>query len=177
MNTTRVFSGHMALAIGRRLVGELESACERVEIVGSLRRGSSAVHDVDIVLLPKDAPQEFWLGGATLLEEVIARLVSRGNLTPVRGKKKIKVFLATKSGIPVDMYIATRETWATLLLIRTGSKDHNIKLARRARELGMKLRASGDGIEKDDGNLLRVEAEEDIFRLLDVPYVLPEERI
>jgi DNA polymerase (family X) len=177
MDTTKLFSAHMALVVARRLVGALGPACERIEIVGSLRRGSTAVHDIDIVLLPKDAPEEFALGGVTLLEEAIAQLVSRGNLTPVRGKEKIKVFLASKTGIPVDIYIATPETWATLLLIRTGSKDHNIKLAQRARELGMKLRASGDGIERDDGNLLRVDAEEEIFRLLDVPYVRPEERI
>jgi DNA polymerase (family X) len=177
MNTAKVFPAQIALAVARKVVSELRPACERIEIAGSLRRGNGAVHDIDIVLLPKDAPEEFSLGGQTVLEGVIAQLVSRGSLTPLRGKEKIKVFVASKTGIPVDIYIARPETWATLLLIRTGSKEHNIKLAQRARELGMKLRASGDGIEHGEGKLLRVDSEEEIFRLLDLPYMRPEERI
>ena len=176
MNTAKVFTAQIALVVARRIVSELGSACERIEIAGSLRRGNSAVHDIDIVLLPTEAPEEFSLRDQTLLERAIAQLVSRGSLTPVRGKEKIKVFVASKTGIPVDIYVATRETWATLLLIRTGSKEHNIRLAQRARELGMKLRASGDGIEHRDGTLLRVNAEEEIFRLLELPYVQPEQR-
>ena len=102
--------------------------------------------------------------------------MQRGSLTPVRDGEKIKAFTATKTGIPVDLYVASRDTFPTLFLIRTGSKNHNIKLAMRARELGMKLRASGDGIEDADGAPLRIESEEDIFRLLQVPYVSPDQR-
>jgi hypothetical protein len=68
-----------------------------------------AVHDIDFVLVPKDAPEEFSLGGPRVLNGVISQLVSRGNLTPVRGKEKIKVFVASKTGIPVDIYIADRK--------------------------------------------------------------------
>jgi DNA polymerase (family 10) len=177
MNTEKIFPAHIAVTIAKRLVEELAPTCERIATVGSLRRGNSTVHDIDIVVLPKSAAGEFSLGAQTLLDGAIAELVSRGSLTPVRGKKKIKVFVASKTGIPVDIYIASPETWATLLLIRTGSKEHNIKLAQRAKELGMKLRASGEGIEQGDGRLLKIDAEEEIFGLLDLPYVRPEERI
>jgi DNA polymerase (family 10) len=176
MKTAKFFSAQIALAVAQRVVSELRPACDRIEIVGSLRRGNQIVHDIDIVLLPKKTPEEFSLGTQTVLEGVIDQLVSRGSLIPIRGKERIKVFVASKTGIPVDIYIAGPETWSTLLLIRTGSKQHNIKLARRAQERGMKLRASGDGIENGNGNLLKVEAEEDIFRLLELPYLLPEER-
>jgi DNA polymerase/3'-5' exonuclease PolX len=176
MRATKIFSAQIALAVARRVVTELKPACERIEIAGSLRRRNHTVHDIDIVLVPRNAPEKFSLGGLTVLDGVISQLVSRGSLTPVRGKEKIKVFVASKTGIPMDIYIAGPETWATLLLIRTGSKEHNIKLAQRARELGMKLRASGDGIENGNGDLLRVDAEEDIFRLLELPYLRPEER-
>ena len=110
------------------------------------------------------------------LDQILRHLVTRGSLTEVRGKEKMKCFIAAKTGIPVDLYIATPETWTTLLLIRTGSKEHNIKLAQRARELGMKLRASGDGIEDAKGQLLRVSSEEELFSLLQVPYISPEGR-
>jgi DNA polymerase/3'-5' exonuclease PolX len=170
MSLAKETSAEIAHAIARKIVAELKPACDRIEVVGSLRRGKPTVHDIDIVLLPK-------LQSGPSLEIVLSGLIQRGSLTPVRGKDKIRSFVATKTGVPVDIYVATEETWATLLLIRTGSKEHNIKLARRALDLGMKLRASGDGIEGSDGTLTRVTAEEEVFSLLGLSYLRPEERI
>jgi DNA polymerase/3'-5' exonuclease PolX len=176
MATSRVFPARVALAVARRLVDELRPACDRIEVAGSLRRQKDPVHDIDIVLLPKHVPERFELGDSKPFERLLIQLVEKRSLTPIRGKEKIKCFVATKTGVPIDVYVATRETWATLLLIRTGSKDHNIKLALRARELGMKLRASGDGIEDSTGQLIRVHAEEEIFKLLRLEYLSPEKR-
>jgi DNA polymerase/3'-5' exonuclease PolX len=126
-------------------------------------------------LVPKDVSR-LSFGSSTPLDALLTQLTERGSLTPVRGKAKAKRFVATKTGIPVDIYVATPETWATLLLIRTGSKQHNIKLAQRAKTLGMKLRASGDGIEVKNGELRRVGTEEEIFSLLELQFLPPEER-
>ena len=171
-----MFPAKVAHAVARKIVEELRPACDRIEIAGSLRRGNPAVHDIDVVLLPKTSSEEFSLGGSAPLEELLEHLVERGSLASVRGKDKVKCFLATKTGIPIDLYVARLETWATLLLIRTGSKEHNIRLAQRAKELGMKLRASGDGIEDGRGNVLKVDAEEEVFRILGLPYLAPEDR-
>jgi DNA polymerase (family 10) len=179
MNVTETntrFPAMIALGVARRIVEELKSVSLRIEIAGSLRRGKPAVHDVDIVLLPQRPSDQLVLGGEMPLDQILRRLVARGSLTEVRGKEKIKCFMAVKTGIPVDLYIASPETWTTLLLIRTGSKEHNIKLAQRARQLAMKLRASGDGIEDASGQLLRVSTEEELFSLLQVPYIPPEDR-
>jgi DNA polymerase (family X) len=170
------FPAAIALAVARRIVEELRPASHCIEIAGSLRRGNPTVHDIDIVLMPQRSSEQFVLGDETPLAQILRHLVKRGSLTEVRGKEKIKCFLAAKTGIPVDLYIATPETWTTLLLIRTGSKEHNIKLAQRARELGMRLRASGDGIEGGSGQLLRVSTEEELFSILQVPYIPPEDR-
>lgn len=134
------------------------------------------VHDIDIVLLPKEAPQRLSEADCQSFEAVLHRLTETGSLTPVRGGKWIKTFVATKTAIPVDIYVATEKTWATLFLIRTGSREHNIKLAQRARELGMKLRASGDGIENANGEMLSVNAEEDVFSILQLLYRAPKQR-
>ena len=171
-----MFPAEVARAVARKIVEELRPACDRIEIAGSLRRGNPAVHDIDLVLLPKAATEGFSLGGSTPLEELLGALIVRGSLASVRGRDKVKCFVATKTGIPVDLYVARRETWATLLLIRTGSKEHNIRLARRAKELGMKLRASGDGIEDGHADVLKVDAEEDVFRILGLAYLAPENR-
>lgn len=173
---TTKFPGTIALGVARRVVEELKLASLRIEIAGSLRRGNPTVHDIDIVLLPQRSSDQFVLGDEMPLDQILRRLVATGSLTEVRGKEKMKCFIAAKTGIPVDLYIATPETWTTLLLIRTGSREHNIKLAQRARELGMKLRASGDGIEDANGQLLRVGTEEELFSLLQIPYIPPEDR-
>lgn len=171
-----MFPAEVARAVARKIVEELRPACDRIEIAGSLRRGNPAVHDIDLVLLPKVSADEFSLGGSTPLEELLEHMVERGSLASIRGRDRIKCFVATKTGIPVDLYVAGPDTWGTLLLIRTGSKEHNIRLAQRAKELGMKLRASGDGIEDGHGKLLKVEAEEDVFRILGLSYLAPEDR-
>jgi DNA polymerase/3'-5' exonuclease PolX len=170
MSSAKEVPAATARAVARKIVAELKPACDRIEVVGSLRRGKPSVHDIDIVLLPKGH-------SGPLLETVLSGLIERGSLTPVRGKDKIRSFVATKTGIPVDIYIATGETWATLLLIRTGSKEHNIKLARRALDLGMRLKASGEGIQGSDGALIKVTSEDDVFSLLGLGYLRPEERI
>jgi DNA polymerase (family 10) len=170
------FPAAIALTLARRIVDELRPASHRIEIAGSLRRGNPTVHDIDIVLMPQRVSYQFVLGDELPLDQILRHLVERGSLTEVRGKEKKKCFVAAKTGVPVDLYIGTQETWTTLLLIRTGSKEHNIKLAQRARELGMKLRASGDGIEDASGQLLRVSTEEELFSLLQVPYIPPEDR-
>jgi len=78
--------------------------------------------------------------------------------------------------VPIDIYLATEQTWWTLLLIRTGSRNHNIKLARRAIELQMHLKADGSGLLGHDGSLIQIYSEEAIFHHLGLQYRPPEER-
>src|ERR1035437_601929 len=168
MPDTVLFPARIAHAVADKLAAELVSTTAQIEIAGSLRRKKPFVHDIDMVVLPS--------GDGSAFKVALETLMQRGSLTQIRDGDKIKVFMAAKTGIPIDIYIASRETFATLLLIRTGSKEHNIKLALRARELRMKLRASGDGIEDAEGAVLRIGSEEEIFRLLDMPFAAPEQR-
>jgi DNA polymerase (family 10) len=165
----------VAGAVARKLIEALRPASDRIAIVGSLRRKKHTVHDVDIVILPRDSGETGSEGRAEI-EHVLASLVARGSLTPLRGGDKVKSFIATKTNVPIDLYIAAPHTWATLILIRTGSKNHNVKLAQRARDLGLKLKASGEGIEGPDGQMIRVRDERAIFAALKVPYIPPERR-
>jgi DNA polymerase (family 10) len=77
--------------------------------------------------------------------------------------------------LPVDLYIATDTTWPTLLLIRTGSREHNILLCSHARRLGMQLKADGSGLLRN-GEPVATESEEDIFAALSLRYLPPERR-
>lgn len=142
------------------IVKKLSPYCSRIEVAGSIRRQMPQCHDIDIVLIPND-PWGF-----------NAAIKSIGN----KKKGGPKLINLEVVGFSVDIYIATEETWATLLLIRTGSKEHNIRLAKRAQELGYQLKADGSGLLDEDGTRLAGEDEHSIFYKLGVSWKEPWER-
>src|SRR5207253_605824 len=83
-------------------------------------------------------------------------------------------------GTDVDLYYATPETWGGLLLVRTGSVEHNVVMASRAKEKGWILKADGTGVwnSRVEGRGSRVDmgTERDIFKVLQVPYREPPDR-
>jgi DNA polymerase/3'-5' exonuclease PolX len=148
-----------ALPIAEKLVTELSPMCERIQIVGSIRRMKPFVNDIDIVMQPKfgehpGIKQRVWMLQGSTPEKFGDRIMR----------------LANYKGIPVDFYFAQEDTWATLLLIRTGSKNHNIALCRAAQSMGMKLHASGYGFTGKKGEPIPIASERDIFMELGLPY-------
>lgn len=153
-----------ALTIAQDLVEQLRPWCERIEIAGSLRRRKPEVGDIDLVLQLKPYAR------LPLLQQ-LHRCAGRA---PERWGPKAAC-LERYRGIQVDLYFAEPDTWATLLLIRTGSKNHNILLCRRAQALGLKLHANGEGLVRN-GTRLPIDTEADVFMLLGLPYREPWER-
>ena len=146
--------------LAKRIVEHILPLCERVEVAGSIRRKKSEVRDIDLVLIPK--PLSWHRIIATLQRTMNAEVLKRGE----------SIAQLTIKGVNVDLYSATTETWGALLLIRTGSAEHNIRLSKQALSMGMKL--SHKGLTKD-GKVI-ASSEEEIFEALDLPYVEPEER-
>lgn len=178
-----MFPETFAREIAEDLVNDLSGFCHRIEIVGSLRRRKRVVNDIDIIAIPKfiQMNDETLFGEPVkenLLEKRLSQLCLRGQLDLEANGSHIKRFLKTVDGdtIPIDLYLATEHTWWTLLLIRTGSRHHNIKLARRAMDLHMHLKADGSGLLTSSGSLIPIHSEEDIFRHLGLAYRPPEER-
>lgn len=139
--------------------------CDRIEIAGSIRRKKPFVHDIDMVCIPSNQGQ------------FIYALQQLGRIK-MGGQKLIRCEMPE---IVLDIYMATPETWATLLLIRTGSARHNIMLCTKAREMGMKLHADGSGLftfTDCEGGESRTagDTEESIFMALDMKYKPPEQR-
>jgi len=134
--------------------------CSRIQVAGSIRRKASNPRDMDIVLIPKDP----W-GLNNALNKLGTKLM---------GKDKLRRF--SVGGTQVDFYFATEDTWATLLLIRTGSKEHNIKLCSAAKAKGWKLCAGGEGLFNQNGNRIAGDTEESIFEALGLAYKIPQDR-
>jgi len=154
------FEWSKAMDTAQKIVGMIDDVCIKAEIVGSIRRGKQKVHDIDIVAIPKLFPGM-----------VIQRLEGKCEI----GKKGNKIVTGTLDNIPFDIYFATPKTFETLVLIRTGSKEHNIKLCKLAKEKGWKLKADGTGL-IDANNKLIDNTEAGILEKLVGHYVEPKDR-
>ena len=149
-----------AKAIAQRVKDLLEPACEKVVVAGSIRRRRPLVNDIDLVLVPKDR---------YAVDSILMRL----------GKVKMsgmKIARVQMDSISLDVYYATPETFATLLLIRTGSVENNIRLCSLAKKRGWHLAANGDGLFNERGGRIAGDSEESIYEALGVPYQEPWQR-
>ncbi len=144
------------------LMAELSPAAKKMEAVGSVRRQRPIVHDIDLLIIPKNQG---------LLDTKLREMGCHFG-----GPKIRRLVYPRDMGASVDIYIATPETWATLLLIRTGSTRHNVYLCKRARARGWQLKADGQGLVDDLGKRVAGDTEESIFTALGLPFKPPEER-
>jgi len=148
-----------AEALAAKVLAVIGPYCERVQVAGSVRRKRPEVHDIDIVLIPKPLH----------LASIVKALDPEKAL--LQGPKLTRLLV---EGVQVDLYVATPETWGAILLIRTGSPEHNIRLCSIARSRGVKLSAA-QGVIKE-GRVVASRTEEDIFQALGLDYVPPESR-
>ena len=151
-----------AQSIANEVVGRLSPYCSRISIAGSIRRRRPFPQDIDLVLIPSDRAR---------LDYVLMSLSKDGKMK-MSGKKIARVDLGK---IELDVYFGTEETWSTLLLIRTGSKENNIRLATAAKRKGLRLAASGDGLFKGDERIAG-DSERSIFEALGLRFLDPWER-
>jgi len=151
-----------ARRIAAAIVEKLRPFCERIEVAGSIRRERKLVNDVDIVAIP----QELCL---SMLTETIKGL---GDLA--MDGLKIKRF--RYEDVSVDVYLATRYSWATLLLIRTGSAENNRRLCGSAKLKGWTLKANGEGLLNEAGMRIAGDIELSIYNALGLPYQRPQDR-
>jgi DNA polymerase/3'-5' exonuclease PolX len=178
-----MFLSSLANSVATELVDILSPHCDRIQIVGSLRRNASTVHDVDLLAIPRFAESEdSSLFGEpvmiNLLDRKLADFCHSNVLQLISNGPKVKRFVKHLGNqqLPIDIYIATPETWWTHLLIRTGSKEHNIQLVMRAVNIHMQLKADGSGLLTAGGSLIQIQSEQEIFTRLGLPHKPPEER-
>lgn len=146
--------------IARQVIDKLSPHCRRIEVAGSVRRGKYQVKDIDFVLIPSDA----WA-----LHQAIALLGNK----KMGGEKLQRIQI---NDVQLDFYFATDKTWATLLLIRTGSAANNIRLCSAAKKRGWHLAASGDGLFDENGTRIAGDTEESIYQALGLKYQPPAQR-
>lgn len=142
------------------------SFCDPV-IAGSIRRLRPVVHDIDLVFKRGECQSPLFLRRRLEHKTGIS-------LQLLRWGEKLAAIIYC--GVPIDLYFSTPETFNTLLLIRTGSKENNIRLCSIAKARGWKLHASGDGLFNERGERIAGDSERSIYDALGVPWQEPWER-
>ena len=156
--------------IAHEIVMQLEPFCERIEIAGSIRREKDFVKDIEVVAIPK--PYQ-----TGLFEDGIASVVNQW--TKVKGEMEYGKTKYTQrilpTGIKLDLFFATEKNWGLIYAIRTGSAEYSHKvLATKWVQKGYK---SVDGmLTLNGGRVVQVREEQDLFKLLGLPYVEPKYR-
>lgn len=168
--TTR--KGSVVINTAERIKKVLAPLSERIEIVGSQRRGNKNPTDIDIIIIPKHFAEG---NGPYYCEycnnKIIETIKKIGGKILRQGKSIISFNI---NGIQADIYFATKEDWGAMLLTYTGSFGHNIGLRKIAQSKGLLLNQYGlwKGKQRIAGA-----TEEEIYKALDRPrFKKPEER-
>ena len=175
-----------AIAVARIIVDFLKPFCERLIVAGSLRRRRTAVGDVEILYVPKYSAEPDGLFDTVRVNCVDRRLeqmlqcgtISKrlNTLGSETWGERNKLARHTTSQIPVDLFEATTSNWFNYLVCRTGSAANNTRIASAAQAKRWKWHPYAAGFTDHQGNSVRVESEQDVFRLAGLPYLEPWQR-
>ena len=152
-----------AQIITKQVESLVKPICNKLEVVGSIRRCKPIVGDVDFVAV---ATEEGWAK--------ITQVLRKTNVI-CAGKSVIKLnYLFEKSLFQVDFYRSTNQTFGIQKLIRTGSAEHNMWLAGYALSKGFRLKYS-EGLIKDEAAVAGV-TEESVCTALNLQCPEPQFR-
>jgi DNA polymerase/3'-5' exonuclease PolX len=178
-----------AKMIAEELCYLLKPSCARIEIAGSIRRKKPDVGDIEILYIPfmrtmPDPADLFATIEVNLADRRIRDLEEAKVLERrlnVKGRETFgdrnKLVRHVVSGIPVDLFAATEENWFNYLVCRTGPAELNQRIASAAIAIGWQWNPYGPGFTaKDNGQVARMETEEDVFDFVGIPYVGPDQR-
>ncbi len=159
-----------ALAIATEIKDLLSPHCYRCEIAGSILREKADVKDIEIVCIPKryESKGMFADGIASIVNEWKK---VKGELEYGKCKYTQRIL---PQGIKLDLFMCKPENWGIIYVIRTGPLEFNIGT------LIPQLEKQGYIIDKGfvhyGESIINTPEEEDVFKLMNVPYIKPQDR-
>ena len=141
----------------------LADECDRIKIVGSIRRRKNDVKDFDFAIIPKRGASKKLI--FDMLKGICGRCIVCGDSKMAfnyRGNMKVEV-----------NFCPDESMWGAFLLHHTGSSQYNIRLRYLAKLKGMKLNQYG--LWHGDRQLAG-ETEQEVCEALGVSYRSPEDR-
>ncbi len=189
------------------LQGALSSACERIEVAGSVRRQKPQPKDIEFVLIPRWGTEPVHgqadLFGANeakvnLTQRTIEALEADGRVQVIKpGTHEIvswhlnadgkywRLYLP-QSDVKVDVFVCNAETWGLNFMIRTGSGVGPSGLPADGFAPAMLVRwkqVSGGGMAYEaqlrgaNGGTHATPEEQDVFEACRVRWIPPEHRL
>lgn len=168
-NTEKKFPIAEARAIANEIMEELRPHCERIEIVGSIRRNREDVKDIDLVIIPKKYETGLFATGIPAILDKFEKV--RGEL---EWQKTRNVIRKHPTGLQIDCYLCEPKNYGLIKLIRTGSMEFNRDILIPAiNRSGYKSR---DGYLTYEEETVDVNEEETLFKLIGLAYIEPKLR-
>ncbi|HVG07888.1 MAG TPA: DNA polymerase/3'-5' exonuclease PolX [Thermoanaerobaculia bacterium] len=150
------------------LVGYLRAIpeVERLEVAGSYRRRRETVGDIDLLAI------------ATVPGPVMEGFLHYPQVAKVLAAGDTKSSVTLGSGLQVDLRVVTPECYGAALVYFTGSKEHNVKLRRRAVEQGLRISEYGVFRIHEDAReeIVAGREEADVYASVGLPWIPPELR-
>lgn len=166
------FARHLA----ENMVELLRPYCQRIEIAGSIRREKPTVGDIEIVLIPAMQPDLLgvWSFSPGLISETLA---NDGFLLTKNGDHFKKAHLSNGRA-SFDIFLTTPEQWGVIFTLRTGPEEFSHRIVTRRNQGGLLpsfLRVK-EGRVWNGSVAMETPEEEDFFKAIEIPYILPKER-
>ncbi|MFY9820842.1 MAG: DNA polymerase/3'-5' exonuclease PolX [Thermoanaerobaculia bacterium] len=147
---------------------------ERLEVAGSYRRRKETVGDIDLLAI------------ASQPVPVMERFRGYPQVDKILNAGDTKSTVVLGSGLQVDLRVVPAECYGAALVYFTGSKEHNVKLRRRAVEKGLRIseygvfrsereQESGDA-GNPEGECIAGREEADVYATVGLPWIPPELR-
>jgi len=142
--------------------------CKRIEIAGSIRRKEPIVHDIDFAVIPSTNDLAAWK------ELVIGRVEGFGGREISFGDTICDFFYRSAQ---INFFICPGEaSWGATLMWATGPKGHTIGMNIKASKKGVLFNSKGIWTRDNPPKLIETRTEEEVGRILDWKYKLPENR-
>ncbi len=153
------------LPIAEDILGRLRKVAElnSIAISGSVRRWKETIKDIDILATSSNP------------EGIMNAFAHLPGISDVLLKGPTKSSVVLEEGIQVDLRVVEEESFGSALQYFTGSKAHNIHIREIAVKKGLKINEYGV-FRDSDKKRIGGKREEDIYRILDLPYIPPELR-
>lgn len=144
----------------REYLEELDDT-DRVTVAGSYRRRKATVGDLDVLVTCDDA------------DAVMEAFASYDDVEELTSQGETKSTARLRSGLSVDLRVVEDASYGAALHYFTGSKAHNIACRQRGMDRGLKVNEYG--VFEDDERV-GGETEEEVYEMIDLPYIAPELR-
>jgi DNA polymerase/3'-5' exonuclease PolX len=167
----------------------LRPYCKRIEVAGGVRREKPEPHDMELVVTPRVESNQLTIEGHgtgdrdCLLEALACRAGTKGSDLQRGPRDKAgkeapfgrRCYRVLWKGEKVDIFaVLPPAQFGVIYTARTGDAGFTQSLYGVARSKGMRF---VDGsIQDQKGNPLRTPEEEDVFRVLGLPWLEPRNR-